>query len=205
MASNTDHPVEEIDPGVYTLACGDADAHLLVSPNGTTGLIDADRNQVVEELNELFGQTSDENTEVSIDFLHTTHIHQDHVGGIRQLSDAGYVIDEAYQPPESRVEVDEGIDDGVNPTVLGSYYAALSDHGIDPDDIQEVTTGKEIFREGDVALTALSPPATIESVEFDHPVTGEPCEYGCEKANPNSAACRYDGPHHPSLAKEQTA
>lgn len=57
----------------------------------------------------------------------------------------------------------------------------------------------EIFQEGDISLTALSLPPTTETTEFEHPVTGELCTYGCERANPNSAACRYNGPEHSHL------
>lgn len=141
----------------------------------------------------MFNRTGDTTDEITIDFSYTTHIHEDHVFGIQRLKNAGYAIDEAYRPPGARAKRD--VKGGVKSTVLDNYYAALSDHGIEPDDIQEVTTGDEILREGDVALTAISPPATSESIEFDHPETGESCEYGCEKANPNSAACQYDGPH----------
>lgn len=148
-------------------------------------MIDADRGRIVEELNEIFRWTDTNDTEGTIDFLHTTHIHDDHVGGIQQLKNAGYVIGETYRPNTDRFT--EDVKGGVNSNFLEEYYIALSEHGIESHDIQEITTGDEILQEGEITLTALSPPATSESIEFEHPVTGESCEYGCKKANPNSA------------------
>jgi competence protein ComEC len=158
-----------------------ADAYSISTPREEKVLLDADKHQITSVLDDT-----------TIDHFVATHIHDDHVAGLRYLSDNGISIRQAYQPNPSRFEF--GADGGVDPNVLAEYLENLSDQGIDSQDIEYLTTGDEILDDDDVSLTVLTPPATGESITFTCPSTDTPCEYGTEKANPNGIACRLDGP-----------
>jgi competence protein ComEC len=158
-----------------------ANAYSISTPQGEKALLDADKHQITSVLDDT-----------TIDHFVATHIHDDHVAGLRHLSDKGIAIQRAYQPNPGRFEF--GADGGVDPNVLEEYLENLSDQGIDNQDIEYLTTGDEILDEDDVSLTALTPPATGKSITFACPSTGTLREYGTEKANPNGIACRLDGP-----------
>ncbi len=91
----------------YTLDIDQADSHVIISPQGTTTVIDADEEQVAERLDQVFaGRVADDGTEPqTIDHFVVTHIHGDHVDGVRVLKDAGYTIDQAYQPNATQYDV----------------------------------------------------------------------------------------------------
>jgi glyoxylase-like metal-dependent hydrolase (beta-lactamase superfamily II) len=158
--TNNAEPLDNNEWEVHPLDVGQASGNLVITPNGESVLIDTDKEQVVEALDEVMdGRTAADRTDPkTIDRLVTTHIHADHVAGIRHLNDAGYSIEETHQPNASRYDV--GDEDGrVQPKVFQGYLEALSDHGIDLQDINQHTSSDEIFHEDDVSLTALSPPA----------------------------------------------
>jgi competence protein ComEC len=158
-----------------------ANAYSISTPREEKVLLDADKHQITSVLDDT-----------TIDHFVATHIHDDHVAGLRRLCDEGTSIQQAYQPNPSRFEL--GADGGVDPNVLEEYLENLSGQGIDNQDIEYLTTGDEILDEDDISLTVLTPPATGENITFMCPSTGTPCEYGREKANPNGIACRLDGP-----------
>ncbi|UPM43167.1 ComEC/Rec2 family competence protein [Halocatena salina] len=122
-----------------------------------------------------------------------THIHDDHVDGVRVLKDTGYTIDQAYQPSAIRYET--GKDGRVKRAVLGAYFEALSDHGIEPNEINQLTEGDPILEEEDTTLTALSPPATAKTVETTSQTSGHWCTLKPEKANGNGVVCKFEGPN----------
>lgn len=179
----------------YTLDVEQADAHVIISPRGTTTVIDADEEQVADGLDQIFAdRVTDDGTEPqTIDHFAVTHIHDDHVDGVRVLKDTGYTIDQAYQPSASRYET--GKDSQVKRAVLGAYFEALSDHGIEPNEINQLTEGDPILEEEDATLTALSPPATAETVETTSQTSGHWCTFKPEEANGNGVVCKFEGPN----------
>ena len=158
-----------------------ANAYSISTPREKTVLLDADKHQITSVLDDT-----------TIDHFVATHIHDDHVAGLRHLNDKGISIQRAYQPNSSRFEL--GADGGVDPNVLEEYLENLSDQGIDSQDIEYLTTGDRVLDDDDVSLTVLAPPATEENITFTCSSMDSPCEYGTEKANPNGIACRLDGP-----------
>lgn len=195
--TTTENNAEPLDDGeweIYTLDVGQADAHLIISPEGTTTAIDADEEQVADVLANVLSERegTDETISKTINYFIATHIHRDHVTGLQELKDAGYSIEQTYQPNANRYEI--GKDGRVKRSVLLDYFEALSEHGFEPEDIKYLSTGDEIFQEGETSLTALSPPPTDEELSFTRPSTGRKCAYRPEKANPNGVVCQLSGP-----------
>lgn len=163
---------------IDTLNVGQADAHTLRTPTGTRVIIDADEEQIADALDDT-----------TANHLLITHIHTDHVFGIQHLDS----VENAHWPNTSRYTVSS--DDGcVEPAVLEECVEGLSEVGISLSDIETHTSGDKILDEEDATLTALSPPATAETVEITSQSTGYPCTFKPEEANANGAVCAFEGP-----------
>lgn len=166
---------------------GQADAYSIITPDERI-MIDVAKDQIVDTFN-----THDSRT---IDHLITTHIHDDHVAGLRHLSDEECSIQQTYRPNANRSEV--GNETGhVNPIVLEEYFKNLSELGMEFDEIDPVSTGDDILEGGteEPSLSVLSPPATSDVL---HPIdqeTGHQREFEPEKANPNGVVSKFEGPN----------
>lgn len=166
---------------IRTHDVGQADSHLLITPKGSTVLLDADEDRIVNSLDIR-----------TINHFISTHLHKDHIAGLRHLNDAGYSIDQAYQPRADRYDTD--IDGGVKTDVLNEYIGNLSSQGIEIEDINYLTIGDEILQEEDATLTALSPPETDEEIETTSQSSGYDCLFKPEEANANGTVCKFEGP-----------
>lgn len=70
MATNADSSDPKLDPGVYTLSCGQAESHLIVTPSQKRQLIDADQGKIVDELKpDLVAETEENQQQNRIDEL----------------------------------------------------------------------------------------------------------------------------------------
>lgn len=185
--------VETSDSGRWmfsTLDVGHANARVLTSQN-TTVLIDAAEDRIVSALDPVMDEleTDGETDRRTIDYFIATHLHPDHIAGIQSLYDEGYAIQRAYLPNTARCEL--GREGGVMRDVFNEYIAALSAHGIAPRDIEQVATGDVIFREGEASMDVFAPPATERVLEFDHPATGDACEFHPGNVNANGMVCMF--------------
>jgi competence protein ComEC len=77
---------------IYFIDVEQADATLLVSPSGKTLLVDSGRNWMGARIKAVM----DEAGVTSIDYLVTSHYHEDHFGGIDDLVELGVAVDQAY-------------------------------------------------------------------------------------------------------------
>lgn len=165
---------------VDTFNVGQADAHRLVIPDGECVLFDADEEMIADQLNNE-----------TIDHLLITHLHYDHIGGIRGLREAGCQVQQSHQPTAVRYDIEAG---DIRAFTLDKYHKGLQSHGITSHDINHISTGEVILDKEDATLTVLSPPATTETIETTSQSTGYPCEFQPKKANPNGAVCKFEGP-----------
>lgn len=145
---------------VNTLNVGQADAHQLVTPSKQNVLFDADEDQIVTILNKDGSDVAD--TKI-IDHFVVTHLHDDHIDGLKHLNNAGYSIRDSYQPNADRVEI--GNKDGyVKRDVIDEYLSKLSEQDIEMQNIIQLNAGDEILdEEEEVSLNVLSPPSTSET------------------------------------------
>jgi beta-lactamase superfamily II metal-dependent hydrolase len=165
---------------------GQANTYSITTSNKNI-MIDVGDNQSISALD-----THDSRT---IDHLITTHIHDDHVAGLRYLRDEEYSVVQAYRPNANRSEV--GNETGyVNPIVLEEYFENLSELGIEFDETDPVSTGDDILEEEteESSLCVLSPPATSDVLKPTSQETGYQCDFKPERANPNGVVCKFEGP-----------
>lgn len=165
---------------------GQADAYSIITPDERI-MIDVGEYQIVSALD-----THDSRT---IDHLITTHVHDDHIAGLRHLSNEEYSVEQAYRPNANRSEI--GYETGyVNPIILEEYFENLSELGVDFDEIDPVSTGNDILggETEESSLSVLSPPATSDVLRPKSQETGDPCKFKPEKVNPNGVVSKFKGP-----------
>lgn len=179
---------------VRTLDVGQADSHTLITPDRKRVLIDSDKQEIANKIEDLppIQNKSNETDKIAIDHFFLTHLHDDHASGFQHLNREKCMVHEVHQPSAARYNTGE--DGGVDPVVLDKYKKGLSNHGISPREVTQLTTGDKIIDEDDATLMALSPPPTDETIETASQSTGYPCKFKPKKANPNGAVCAFEGP-----------
>ena len=122
-----------VEPGQWGLKIvvfdvGQADAILLLTPNGDVAVIDTGRknsdgekiaNYLLDASRNGVGKLTD------VGLLYSTHYDSDHIGGLPKLVGQGIRIEKAYDQGPSAMRslrTDKG-----NPTVYSRYVAALGD------------------------------------------------------------------------------
>lgn len=181
---------------IYTLNVGQADAHVIITEDGALNLIDADEEAVGNELDTvLAGRTTPETESgnIPIETFVLTHIHDDHTGGVEELYDHGYEIQNVVEPDAERYELcdpdTEKPEKGVSPLVWETYDRQLEKH--DPETIRQVSEGDLLTP--DSGLQVLAPPDEPEPVTFTSPETGRENTLKPSGANANSIALKTEG------------
>ncbi|UPM41646.1 ComEC/Rec2 family competence protein [Halocatena salina] len=176
---------------IYTLDVGQADAHAIITEDGTLNLIDADEAAVGDELDTVLAGRSTPETEsehIPIETFVLTHIHDDHAGGVEELYDHGYEIQNVVEPDAHRYKLcdsdTEKSEKGVSPLVWETYDRQLEEH--DPETIRQVSGGDLLTPDSDIQV--LAPPDEPETVSFTSPVTGRKNTLKPTGANANSLA-----------------
>ncbi|MFC7190379.1 hypothetical protein ACFQL7_11290 [Halocatena marina] len=161
---------------IHSLDVGQADATLHITERGELILIDADKTDVIEPLDEVLdGRTTSQQDgdRISLHLL-VTHLHDDHVRGIGALYDNDYRIQSVTQPDDDRFQVrdpDTGEPKkGVAKDVRDEYVNNLEKHGIDT--ISQISAGESLSIDSDTDLRVLAPPDTEKSVDVTRASTG---------------------------------
>ena len=132
LESTTLEPVSP-SPGQWGLKIvffdvGQADAILLIVPNGDVALIDTGRTKDHGEMITQYLMNGDLNgvgVLPSVRFLYVTHYDADHIGGLPRLEEGGISVVKAFdQGPSGKrmLRTDRG-----NPTVYSKYLNAVGD------------------------------------------------------------------------------
>jgi len=169
---------------IYTLDCGQADAHLVITPDNERILIDADEEAVGDELDELLvdlSENSDNELKREIDRVAITHIHDDHVAGLEELAERGYTVSNIYIPDKSRWSRDPQ-NGGVNDEVLAEFQQSAAELGVGGENSHQVVEGDEIHN----GISVLSPPSESGKVEVPQNKPGPNPTHRPRDANQNS-------------------
>jgi competence protein ComEC len=121
---------------IVVLDVGQADAILVLAPNGDAVLIDSGRTTATGKKIATFLQTPELNglaTLSTIDLLYSTHYDSDHIGGLPSLVSSGIAIRKALDQGVSGKR--KLVTGAGNPTVYSKYVAAVGD--LDGDLIQD--------------------------------------------------------------------
>ncbi|WP_248908406.1 ComEC/Rec2 family competence protein [Halocatena marina] len=192
----SDEPLANGRREIYTLNVGQADAHAIITEDGTLNLVDADEAAVGNELDTVLAGRSTPETETGktpIDTFVITHFHDDHTGGIGALYDHGYEIQHVVEPDANRYELrdpdTEKPEKGVSPFVLDTYERELEQH--DPKTVRQVSEGDSLS--SDVDSQILAPPDESGTITFTSPETGRKNTLKPTGANANSIALKAKG------------
>ncbi|WP_264556110.1 ComEC/Rec2 family competence protein [Halocatena marina] len=182
---------------IHSLDVGQADATLHITERGELILIDADKTDVIEPLDEVLdGRTTSQQDgdRISLHLL-VTHLHDDHVRGIGALYDNDYRIQSVTQPDDDRFQVrdpDTGEPKkGVAKDVRDEYVNNLEKHGIDT--ISQISAGESLSIDSDTDLRVLAPPDTEKSVDVTRASTGADVNLPPKRPNENSAVYKLEG------------
>ncbi|WP_248903509.1 ComEC/Rec2 family competence protein [Halocatena marina] len=181
---------------IYTLNVGQADAHAIITEDGTLNLIDADTTDVGDELDTIVDRRTTPETEtgkIPVETFAVTHLHYDHSDGIETLYDHGYEIQHVIEPDEKRYAIRDRETGkpprGVKATVNDAYARGLKKHDIES--ITQVSEG-ESLSPGWVGQV-VAPPNDPGELEFTSPATGRKNTLKATGANANSLAFKTEG------------
>ncbi len=191
---------EPLDNGsweIHTLDVDQADSTLHITEDGGLILIDADKTEIVEPLDEILdGRTNPQQDGDRIPLhLLVTHLHDDHVRGIGALHDNDYKIQSVTQPDDTRFQVRDPETGkpkkGVAKDVRDEYVDNLEKHGIDT--ISQVSAGERLSIDSDTDISVLAPPDTEDSVDVTRVATGADVNLPPIRPNENSAVYKVEG------------
>jgi competence protein ComEC len=181
---------------IYTLDVEQADAHAIITEDGTINLIDADKTKVGDELDTILNGRATPKTDtgyIPIETFAVTHIHDDHAKGVGTLHDHGYEIQHVVEPARDRYELrDPGTgkpQKGVKDVVMDTYVKGLKKH--DPETIRQVAVGDSLSP--DWAAQVVAPPSEPGTLRFTSPATGRENTLKPTGANANSLAFKTEG------------
>jgi competence protein ComEC len=181
---------------IYTLNVGQADAHAIITEDGTLNLIDADKTEVGSELDTILAERTTPETEtgkIPIEMFAVTHFHYDHSDGVETLYDHGYEIQHVVEPDENRYAMRDRETGkprkGVKATVSDAYARGLQKHGVKS--ISQISEGDSLSPNWNAQIVA--PPDEPGTLTFTSPVTGRKNTLKPTGANANSIAVKTEG------------
>jgi hypothetical protein len=141
---------------------------------------------------------------IPIDLFVTTHIDQDHVGGIESLRENNYKIQNVVEPANRRFETyTPGVDTPkgrVSEFTMGMYENGLEKHDIDT--VSQMSTGDTLPTDLNIDTQVLSPPSKEEEptredeeIEFSRREDGYNVTFGSSRANENGVVFKIEDEH----------
>lgn len=181
---------------LYNLNTGQADAIVTITEEGDILLTDADKDEVIDEIETVLADRTIERTEdgdIPLIFA-TTHIHQDHIKGLQKLGQNDYEISHAIQPDDSRFEIigddaDES-EPGISEDNIRDYQQDLVNLSVES--ITQVSCSDRVPLDSDAALAVLAPPDADGSVDVTRPETGANVNFRAKQPNENGAVYKLE-------------